>query len=253
MTTPIMIWTFRRTGGTTLTDLMQERSEHPVADQEPFNWDRGFGWVSQAWAEHRDPARLRADLDRVLADHPTIKHCMEMQSEPFNTQLFEAATAAGYRHMMLDRRDEVSRLLSLELARQTGAWGKMGSEERYARVERGELVLEAADIPELVAHLRLCHARRRQLRDTARARAIPLREVFFEDIYADPDRGRALIHDILADYGLDLPGDAALEARITVALVHRGQNSARMLGWLPNLAELRQRLAQADARQRERG
>jgi hypothetical protein len=40
VSSPFIIWTMQRTGGTTLTDLLMSMSEHPGAEHEPFNWAR---------------------------------------------------------------------------------------------------------------------------------------------------------------------------------------------------------------------
>lgn len=245
MSKPILIWTLRRTGGTTLTDLLQQRSEYPVVDQEPFNWDRCFGAVAKRWHKVQNKTVLREDLAKVLSARPTIKHCHELHNDAFNAMLFATATELGYRHMILDRRDEVGRILSLELAKLTGAWGKMGSEERYRKFESGELQMEPIDIPVAVAHMKQCEIRRKNLHKLVQNSGLAVREVFFEDIYTDPNAGRVLIHAILADFDLENPDDPALEQLITTALVYRGQNSARMLGVIPNVNEAEKRLKAA--------
>lgn len=251
MSKPILIWTFRRTGGTTLTDLLQARSEYPVVDQEPFNWDRCFGAVAKHWHDKRNKAATRAELMQVLAGHPTLKHCHELHNDGFNAMLFATATELGYRHMILDRRDEVGRILSLELAKLTGAWGKMGSEERYRKFESGAVQMGSIDIPIAVAHMKLCESRRGSLNTLIQDSGLPVRAVFFEDIYADPVIGQTRIHDILADFDLDRPGEAELETQITTALLHRGQNSARMLGAIPNIDKARARLQTVMAKLRD--
>ncbi|MDP2086266.1 MAG: hypothetical protein Q8K20_13785 [Gemmobacter sp.] len=244
MSIPFVIWTFRRTGGTTLTDLMMDLSEHPRIDQEPFNWDRCFGAVSKHWFETRDTARLEADLDALLADTPLIKHCHELHPDGFNDALFAAAHRHGYRQLVLDRRDEVGRMLSLELAQMTGAWGKMGSAERYARVERGDDVLPPIDIPAALGHMRLCQARRHALRARIDAAGVPVPVVLFEDLYTCPiEEGRPRVRAILQDLGLTRNDPAGVRQRITQALRWRGQGSARILPFVPNLDAARDALA----------
>ena len=240
MSKPILIWTFRRTGGTTLATLLTELSEHPTVDQEPFNWDRCFGSIAKDWYDYKRPDHLQAGLSQVLADHPVIKHCYELHADSFNAALFHAARTAGYRQMILDRRDEVGRILSLELAKLSGAWGKMGAAERYHQIATGEVVLEPIDLKAALAQIELCHSRRVALRALIQNSGEPVREVCFEDIYSDMKRGRALIHEILQDFELDRTGDVALEQQIRNALKHHGQNSGRMLSYVPNLAEARQ-------------
>lgn len=254
MSIPFVIWTFRRTGGTTLTDLMMDLSEHPRVDQEPFNWDRCFGQVSKHWYDTRDADRLVADLDGVLADKPLIKHCHELHPDAFNDALFAAAHRHGYRQLVLDRRDEVGRMLSLELAQMTGAWGKHGSAERYDRVERGEDVLPPIDIAAALGHMRLCQDRRRTLLarinayvpggvdGKGEAAAVPV--VLFEDLYACPiEEGRPRVRAILQNLGLTRNDPAGVRQRITHALRWRGQDSARILPFVPNIEEARAALA----------
>jgi hypothetical protein len=241
MSAPFLIWTFRRTGGTTLTDLMMDLSEHPRADQEPFNWDRGFGAVSKHWFDTRDDARLVADLDAVLAGRPLIKHCHELHPDGFNDALFAAAERHGYRQLVLDRRDEVGRMLSLELAQLTGAWGKHGSAERYARIERGEDVLAPIDIPAALGHMRLCHDRRLTLKARLAGALRPVPVVLFEMLYGGAlEQGRPQMRAILQRFGLTEDHDPVdIRRRITEALRWRGQDSARMLPFIPNIAEAR--------------
>lgn len=236
MSSPFLIWTFRRTGGTTLTDLMMDLSEHPRADQEAFNWDRCYGAVSKHWFDTRDEARLTADLDAVLAGKPLIKHCHELHHDGFNEALFFAAQRHGYRQMVLDRSDEVGRILSLELAQMTGAWGKHGSGERYARIERGEAVLPPIDIAEAIGHMRLCHDRRLKLKALLARAVRPVRVVLFETLYGPIEQGRPVIRSILQNFGLiDDRDPLEIRKRITEALRFRGQDSARMLPFVPNI------------------
>lgn len=244
LSSPFLIWTFRRTGGTTLTDLMMDLSEHPRVDQEPFNWDRCFGDVAKTWFETQDAARLEADLNRVLEGKPLIKHCHELHPDAFNDALMAAAERHGYRQMVLDRRDEVGRILSLELAQMTGAWGKMGSAERYARVERGEDVLPPIDIPAAIGHMRLCQERRLALRARIAASGLTVRVALFEDLYMSPiEDGRPRMRAILQYFGLIENDPGGIRQRITQALRWRGQDSARILPFVPNIEDARAALA----------
>jgi hypothetical protein len=249
LSAPFLIWTFRRTGGTTLTDLMMDLSQHPRIDQEPFNWDRCFGAVSRNWFDTRDDARLVAELDAVLADKPLIKHCHELHPDGFNDALFAAAERHGYRQLVLDRRDEVGRMLSLELAKMTGAWGKHGSAERYARIERGEELLPPIDIAAALDHMRLCRARRLALKARLPQAGRPVRIVLFEDLYGPIEQGRPRMRSILQSHGLLEGHDPAeIRRRITAALRWRRQDSARMLRFVPNIDAARAALAAEAAR-----
>ena len=105
----------QRTGGTTLAALLANLSEHPGVQHEPFNAERIFGHVTEGWVADRDPVAMRAALVEALAERtPVIKHCHELVPAPVNEELMRVASGLGYRHMVLDRRAEVDRILSLE-------------------------------------------------------------------------------------------------------------------------------------------
>ena len=71
MSRPFIIWTMQRTGGTALTDLLMEMSEHRSAEHEPFNWakksPRQFWPVTDAWNKTRDRTALAGELDAILS------------------------------------------------------------------------------------------------------------------------------------------------------------------------------------------
>ena len=111
MSSPFLIWTMQRTGGTSLTELLMAMSEH-----EPFNWakkqPRQFWPITEAWNTHHDADALRGALDGLFAERFLIKHCYELLSMSFNLHLMQAAVGTPYRHVVLRRRDEPSRLVS---------------------------------------------------------------------------------------------------------------------------------------------
>src|SRR5215471_14795119 len=110
MSHPFIMWTMRRAGGTPLTELLMEMSEHKKADHEPFNFryraPRQFGKVTQAWDETRDDAALSESLAAIFAERFLIKHCYELHDMQFNSRLMKAATKANYRQILLRREDE---------------------------------------------------------------------------------------------------------------------------------------------------
>ena len=70
MSYPFFIWTMQRTGGTALTDLLMQMSEHPQAEHEPFNWarkkPRQFWPITEAWGNTKNEAQLNASLDEIF-------------------------------------------------------------------------------------------------------------------------------------------------------------------------------------------
>ncbi|MBY6006631.1 hypothetical protein KUV62_22090 [Salipiger bermudensis] len=248
MSDPYIIWAMRRTGGTTLAALLSSLSEHPNVEHEPFNQGRVFGAVTAAWREGRNRRRLRADIAAALEKRPVIKHCYEIMPPELNRTLMEVATELGYRHIVLDRRAESDRILSLELARITGAWGGKDAKRIYGRIAAGEQELAPVEVGSAVAHLHECRRHREALeRLLAASRQTPF-VVYFEDIYSDPAQGRQRVGRLLAFLGIDPAEHPDYEARLTDALLNRGQNSARILSSVPNISEARTALAEAAAK-----
>jgi LPS sulfotransferase NodH len=239
MTFPHVIWTLRRTGGTTLATLLAGLSDHPGVQHEPFNAERIFGEVTRNWTATRDAGRLRDDMQRVLARRPVIKHCVELVPEPVNDALLTVSASLGYVQIVLDRRADVDRILSLELARHTGAWGKAEARRVHEAVQSGERSLPPIDIAAAATHLRACDQRRWGMHARFADHGIAPFVVHFEDIYADPARGRDTVAALTAFIGINRSAVADYDARVEEALLTKGQKSARLLDRVPNIDEAR--------------
>ncbi|WP_212525598.1 Stf0 family sulfotransferase [Actibacterium sp. MT2.3-13A] len=245
MSSPFIIWTMRRTGGTTLTGLLMGLSERPKVEHEPFNRDRAFGWVPEQWRETHDRQALGIAMSRALRNRPLIKHCYELAAAPINSALLEAACRESYCHIVLDRRAEVDRILSLELAKITGAWGPKQAAERYSRFESGEAQAASINIAAALKHMAKCQQNRKNLDTLFKRAGVTPYVVYFEDLYSNPDSGRAEVGKLLDFIGLDPAAIPDYEQRLTNALLHKGQNSARMMECIPNIDEARSRLQEA--------
>lgn len=245
MSSAYIIWTLRRTGGTTLAALLAGLSEHPAMEHEPFNPERRLGAVVRGWHDHQDKDQLRADLERVLAPRPVIKHCYELLPDAFNTMLMQVTRDLGYAHIVLDRRDEADRILSLELAKQTGAWGKQEAGKVLRELQMGVRRMAPFDAVEALHHKAVCAARRGWLDEAFSDAGIVPYAVFFEDVYTDPEAGRSEVANLLEFLGIN-PGDFPdFEQRRDEALLKKGQNSARLLDFVPNLLDVREALTPA--------
>jgi len=121
--TPFVIWTLQRTGGTNLTRHLAGRSPLKPVHHEPFNRPRIYGEVTKAWLSGRNPHTLRKAVSEVCARREIIKHCVEVVPLEVSLALAECASAAGYRHLFLLRREPLGRILSKEYARRTKVWG----------------------------------------------------------------------------------------------------------------------------------
>lgn len=229
----------RRTGGTTLASLLAALSEHPSIEHEPFNEGRAMGHVLANSTARRNLKKLRIELRNCLADKPLIKHCYELCQQPFNTALMEVTTELGYRHIILDRRNEMDRVLSLELARLTGAWGSDEAKRVYPGIEAGNVALPEIDILNAIDEIALSRVRRLELvKMTARANPASF-VVYFEDVYSDPVAGRDLIGRLMGYIGIDPAAHQNYDKMVDDALRLRGQNTARVIDSVPNLGAVK--------------
>lgn len=241
---PFVFWTFRRTGGTTLSQLLMTMGPGK-GYHEPFNHDRDFGFVGQEWQSTKDRDLMRANIARALDDLPLIKHCYELLGNPINRTLMGELQSRDYRHVILDRRGEVNRLLSLELARLTGAWGKMGADKIYGLYESGEAKMAPFDIDGMIKHMGRCHEHRSFLERMMRKHGITPHVVYFEDLYVDHAVGHQEVEALVDFLGIDRSGVEDYEGRVSAALTLKGQNSRSMMDFVPNIAEARRRLDEA--------
>lgn len=236
MSHPYVIWTMRRTGGTTLASLLATLSEHPGIQHEPFNSDRKFGHIAAEFARNGDEVQLRAALHDCLENSPVIKHCYELMSQAFNTVFMDVTTALGYRHIVLDRRNETDRIVSLELAHLTGAWGGEAAQKIYPDIEAGVITLEPLDTTRALREMRLCNTRRKELAQAMAAlNGVTPFVVYFEDVYSDPQEGRALVARVLAFLDIQREAHTDYENLVDSALLKRGQNSSRILQAVPDV------------------
>lgn len=248
MSDPYIIWTMRRTGGTTLATLLSLLSEYPRIQHEPFNGERKLGHVYKAFVETGDVKQLRAALRESLVDRPVIKHCYELMDHAFNKALMQITTELEYRHIVLDRRNETDRIISLELARLTGAWGGDVAQKIYPAIETGDVVLERMNMDHAMYQMRLCHTRRKELVAMTKRSNPPPFVVYFEDVYSDPVQGRALIGRLLAYLGIRPEDHDEYETLLEDALLRRGQNTSRITQAVPDFETDKARLLGLDAR-----
>lgn len=239
MSAPHIIWTMQRTGGTTLAGLLSTLSDFPGVEHEPFNHERLYGWVVRNWQTHRDTDDLTADITKALEKRPVIKHCYELLPPALNQTLLRVSTELGYLHIILDRRAEVKRILSLELAKQTGAWGGKEAREIFAEIKDGTRTLAPMDIEAALQHLEACQQRRRDLVALFQDAGIDPFVVYFEDVYSDFEAGSVLVRALIDFLEIDIKAQDKFEKMVEDALRHKGQNSARVMDAIPNIEETR--------------
>jgi len=242
---PYLVLTKRRTGGTALMSLMARASHFPSVQHEPFNVDRKWGAVVQAFNETGDMEALQADLDECLRARPNIKHCYEIIPEPVTHALTRACVARNYVIFHLTRRDEPGRILSLLLAEMTGAWGESEAAQVYAAIMSGEQELPPLDLRTMRRRYNLDLAAEARIDDFLRREGFDSVPIVFEDFYRRDGALNERIAGTLAHLRLGAEaGHSGLEALVKGS----GQNSVSLLAHLPNRLEVEDLLTRLRAR-----
>ena len=227
----------RRSGSTTLATLVADFSDFPRIEHEPFNPGRVLHPIVERFVASRDEDRLREEIREALAARPVLKHCFDILPVPLHRVLFEVTCDLGYRHILLERRDEAARLLSLALARQTNAWGKAQANGIYAEIFAGTRALEPIPEQDLLAECRTAEQRRRMLAELFRAAGVRPFLLVFEELFEAPEAGRRRL-SALFDW-LEQERDAqAFAARSTESLTTTGQDTGSIVTYVPNIDPL---------------
>lgn len=211
---PWLVLTLRRTGGTSLTEFLSRVSAYPTAEHELFNRKRSMGAVTTGFLATKDSAALERAMADALRLTPNIKHCVEVVPLEVTRALIDAAAERGYHMMVLTRRDEARRLISLFLALATDVWGPDAAAERYPRIIEGSLVPPPIKIEKIRERARMDQRRIDGTRATLRKRGIAHDELTFEDLYMGDiplaEQARALARKLGAEIAPDHPELAAL-------------------------------------------
>ena len=239
---PWLILTLRRTGGTSLTGFLARVSRFRTIEHEPFNPERRLAHVTALSRPGADQAALMQAMSEALQERPNIKHCFEFLPFALTAALVTQACRLGYGIVLLTRRDEARRQLSLSLAMATGAWGQTDAARIYPAIEAGEIIPPAIDLAALRARVRQDYLALGQVLALLRARRIAHDWLLFEELYDRPDRLPDTLVAIASGLGVQVASD---DPRLQGLSGQRGQNSARIaphIGNYDKAAELLSRL-----------
>ncbi len=241
MSKPFFIWTMRRTGGTSLTDLLMEMSEYKKIEHEPFLWERELGFVTKEFRRQLDAddhIDIVPVLEEVFAEQPLIKHCYEVFHIDLSRNLIRFLKNRDYKHIFLLRKDEVSRIFSLLLAYQTDVWGKHGSEEAYDRIQSGEQRLEPFDIELLKKEEQTAINHTRKIKNILKNNDLPYKMIYFEDLYTgNEEKRKENLYDLFDYLEFDQEVIESHQEMINEILFQRSQKSNSILPYVPNLKE----------------
>ncbi len=240
MSKPFFIWTMRRTGGTSLTVLLETISEYQEIQHEPFNGDRVFGSIIQKFHKGKE---ITQDLDMILNDTPLIKHCYEIFDREFNDLIINASIKQNYKHIFLIREDEVSRIMSLFLAQQTNVWGHR-SAQKYELIITGQESLFPFDIDKLIAQYELDQKRTNEIKEMLAVKHKQYNVVSFEDIYTGSRKKRLKNLQELFNF-LEFNKNTMHEFKDEIEkwIFNSSQNSKSILEYVPNYKEAEKALS----------
>lgn len=250
MSRPFFIWTLRRTGGTTLTDLLMSLSEHPHTEHEPFLIDRALGDITRAYMSSKykvAESKLRSALEKGTL----IKHCYEVLGEGFNDFIFQIIKEyPHYRHILLLRQNETNRMLSLMLAFQTDVWGKHGSEWVYEQIRSGQKSLEPFDMQHLRNEEENAIHQTRHIKELLRKENVDYMTIYFEELYQGSKSERLeRLSDIFEYLEFEPSVIDSRQREIHHMIFERSQNSRSVLEYVPNIETAREVLDQYPGRE----
>jgi hypothetical protein len=237
---PHLVLTLRRTGGTSMMSFLARISPFPTVQHEPFNKQRVWGHLTEAFDGKFDSAAFAEALDTTLVRQPNIKHCIDVVPLGLTRALIAACHARGYQIFVQTRRNEVGRLRSLFISQVTGVWGQEQAAEVYPAVLAGTAKLRAVAPASITAQAKrdamLLAKTRAELVD----RDIPFDEWVFEDIYSSDASLRAHASAIAAKLGVTVAPD---DPRLDILNEGKGLSAKEILPLIPGLAQVEEILA----------
>jgi len=236
---PFIIWTFRRTGGTSLRRLLYWLSGLEYWQDEAFNDDRELGAITSSFLQSKNLVQLEEAVEKAVSVRKNLKHCIEVVPYEVSSALLRRSVAHGYRHVILLRANEVDRQVSLEVARCSGAWAVEEAGPIFAKVKAGEQELPPLNLDAIAKQLEMdAIALGRVLRKFHEGQ-IPHTVVFFEDLYSGPLEERAAkLRVLCATIGLSRAHREKDEA-FRGSLMDRDQGTKDIFPFIPNLNEAR--------------
>lgn len=195
MEKPIIIWTLRRTGGTSLANLLFTSSNFKTIQHEPFNQERVWGDVSKELTDQLskptdeiteyDLRHLRERIAIYCNLKRNIKHTIDNPPFLVTKYLLEVSQEVGYKHIVLLRKNHFQRILSLIIAQQT-TW-KLGHtpDVIFSKIVNGELELQEISFQHIAQAFNSAINMIGRLYEEFHQNNIDYHRVYFEDLYSD--------------------------------------------------------------------
>ena len=234
MSKPHFIWAMRRTGGSSLTQLLARISEYKQIQGEPFNKDRIFSDITHSFYAGED---ITTDLDDAFKKTPLIKHCYEIFNKEFNTLIVNGLIKQNYKHIFLIRENEVSRIMSLFLASQTGVWGQ-DKMKKYDEIIAGKSILSPFDIDKMIEQYELDQKITSDIKEMLTVNNKEYKIISFEDIYTGSRQKRLKNLQELFNF-LEFSENTMHEFKDEIEkwIFNSSQDSKSILEYVPNYKE----------------
>lgn len=229
----LMVWTLRRTGGTTLQKILQLAYPEDRVHAEPFNWDRALGRHSKRLAHGGTGAEFYASLQPELEQPLVIKHCVELMQRKVNATLLSVSILEEFKHIVLFRKDELARMRSLVIAESTGFWGQSRVDAYDEYLDGHPGIIKRYDDAKTRRVIDFGIEQLRAVRTTLKELKVGFTEFRLEDLYA---AGTEAAYDTLerelGRLGVDL---TAVKRGAVLGKLERGeQKSSVLLKHVPN-------------------
>jgi hypothetical protein len=189
---PIIIWTLRRTGGTSLADFLFTSSKFKSIQDEPFNIERVWGDLTYDLKDHlRTPVEewnlglFRERIAVYCNKKHNIKHAIDNTPFLVTKYLLEVSQEVGYKHIVLLRKNQFQRILSLIIAQQT-TW-KLGRTPDivFPKIINGELEMQEISFENISQFFDSSINMIGRLYEELHQNDVEYYSVYFEELYSD--------------------------------------------------------------------
>lgn len=246
---PFLVVTLRRTGATTFTTALSDLSCFPTIEHEPFNADRRLGYVTTQFQQNDNLRELYLEVEKALTDSPNIKHCIEIAPFELTAALLRTAAAKDYGIVVMTRLNEGARLVSLSLAKTTGAWGAEAAARHYSAIVEGRTQLPPILVKDLQNQATHDSAMLGRTLHLMKNDHIPYFWLDYEEAYGSLQAFQGCL-----DRVRDMLNTAKRQNAASLAATFgaTAQESQRLLAHVPNVEEIRRFVVSMDVRRRPR-
>ena len=237
-----IIWTMQRSGGTSLTSIIEKLGQYDQVLHEPFNGNQVYGAVIADRPKTSNDAteyfqNKFAEIERNDTFR-SFKHCYEVHSLEFNMCLFGFANETGRNNIVLQRSNNFERQISLAFAKATGVWSKKQLYEKFGKNE-SEWKIPEIDIEKLMEHEKKC----RKMEQSLFAKISDQENsvlVLYESLYdGDFDQRCKQLDKILGPLQIELSSSNAQIEAIRDTLMYQKQGGG-VYEKIPNIFEARE-------------